>query len=222
MRLGMALAFPILVYGLAFGLVAAQAGIGWGWAMAMSGGIFSGSAQLAAVSLIQTGNVTFSTLALTILVINARYLIFGATLQPWLSAAGPGRALSSLLLLGDANWIATMRAIERGEADRAYLAGTGAPLIAVWLVGTLIGVVFGASLPDPRAFGADLMLPCFAAAMTAVMMKGRASLMPVVVGAGAALLAAWVFGPAWGIIASGVAGAAFAALTAGGKAEGAR
>jgi predicted branched-subunit amino acid permease len=211
---GLALGPAIFIYGLAFGLVAAQAGVSAGWALAMSGTVFSGSAQLAALSVMQAGEATLLTLAATVLVINARYLLFGATLQPWLSQAGPLRAYSSLLLMGDANWIATLRAVDRGEEDRAFLAGTGVPLMAAWLGGTLAGVVFGATLPDPRAFGADLMLPAFAAAMMAVMVRGPAQLVPLAVGGGAALLTTPLAGSGWGIVTAGVAGAAVAALTA--------
>jgi predicted branched-subunit amino acid permease len=213
-RTGLALSTAIFVYGLAFGLVAAQAGLSWGWALAISVTVFSGSAQLAALSLIQAGEATLLTLAATILVMNARYLLFGATIQPWLSRAGPLRAFASLLLIGDANWIATMRAAEKGEEDRAYLAGTGVPLVGAWLGGTLVGVIFGAVLPDPHALGADLMLPAFAAAMMAVMVRSRAALIPVAVGAGAALAVGRYAGPGWGIVAAGLAGAAVAALTA--------
>lgn len=213
-RFGMAIALPILLYGLAFGLVAAQAGMGWGWATGFSAAIFSGSAQLATISVLQTGHATLTAVAATVLVMNARYLLFGATLQPWLSQAGPARALPSLMLLGDANWIGTMRAIEAGEQDRAYLAGTGVPPLVVWLAGTVIGAMFGSILPDPKALAADLMLPAFAAAMMAVMIKSRGSLIPVGVGAIAALVVAQVAGHGWGIVAAGVAGAGFAALTA--------
>lgn len=213
-RLGTAMSLPILVYGLAFGLVAAQAGMGLGWAMGFSTAVFSGSAQLAALSVMQAGHATLWAVAATVLVMNARYLLFGATLQPWLSQAGPARALASLLFLGDANWIATMRAIEKGETDRAFLAGTGLPLLGVWLAGTGAGAAFGSLLPDPRAFAADLMLPAFAAAMMAVMIRSRGALVPVVVGAGAALAVSHVAGQGWGIVAAGVTGAGLAALTA--------
>jgi predicted branched-subunit amino acid permease len=163
---------------------------------------------------LQTGHATLTAVAATVLVMNARYLLFGATLQPWLSQAGPARALPSLMLLGDANWIGTMRAIEAGEQDRAYLAGTGVPPLVVWLAGTVIGAMFGSILPDPKALAADLMLPAFAAAMMAVMIKSRGSLIPVAVGAIAALVVDQVAGHGWGIVAAGVSGAGFAALTA--------
>jgi predicted branched-subunit amino acid permease len=207
------LAVSIFAYGVGFGLVAAQAGFGAGKAVATSAAIYSGSAQLAAVNLLQTGEATLFALFATILVINARYLLFGATLQPWLWQAGPLRAYGSLLLLGDANWLMTMRAIRTGEEDRAYLAGTGAPVAVGWLAGTALGAAAVSVLPRPEALGFDLMLPCFAAGMMTAMTKTRADLLPVGVGAGAALLLFHLFGPAPAIIGAGLAGAAAAALT---------
>ncbi|MFO1202393.1 MAG: AzlC family ABC transporter permease [Tabrizicola sp.] len=211
-RDGVPLALSIFAYGVGFGLVAAQAGFGVGRAVATSAAIYSGSAQLAAVNLLQTGEATLWALFATILVINARYLLFGAALQPWLWSAGPVRAYGSLLLLGDANWLMTMRAIRAGEVDRAYLAGTGAPITLGWLAGTALGAGAVSVLPRPEALGFDLMLACFAAGMVTAMVKVRSDLLPVVVGAGTALVVAHLFGPAPAIIAAGLAGAAVAAL----------
>ncbi len=217
-RDGVPLAVSIFAYGLGFGLVAAQAGFGVGLAVATSAAIYSGSAQLAAVNLLQTGQTTVWALFAAILVINARYLLFGATLQPWLWGAGPVRAYGSLLLLGDANWLMTMRAIRAGEEDRAYLAGTGAPIAVGWLSGTALGAAAVSVLPQPEALGLDLMLPCFAAGMVTAMVHSRIDLLPVAVGAGAALGVFHLAGPAPAIIAAGLAAGAVAAMLHGGEA----
>jgi predicted branched-subunit amino acid permease len=211
-RDGLPLGLSIFAYGLGFGLVAAQAGFGVAKAVATSAAIYSGSAQLAAVNLLQTGSATLWALFATILVINARYLLFGAAVQPWLWQAGAARAYGSLLLLGDANWMITMRAIREGEEDRAYLAGTGAPMLVGWLTGTALGAAAVSILPRPEALGFDLMLPAFAAAMVTAMVKVRADLVPVAVGAIAALVLAALLGPALVIIGAGLAGGAVAAL----------
>jgi predicted branched-subunit amino acid permease len=211
LRDGLPLGVSIFVYGLAFGLVAAQATFGIGKAVVTSAAIYSGSAQLAAVNLIQTGTATLFTLAATVMIINARYLLFGAALQPWLGQARPLQAYGSLLLLGDANWLLVMRAIAAGETDRAYLPGTGAPMFVGWLSGTTLGAGAGGVLPAPEVLGVDMMLAAFAAAMMAAMIKTRAALVPVAVGAGAALTIAHIAGPSWGIIAAGLAGAIVAA-----------
>lgn len=213
LRDGLPLGLSIFAYGLGFGLVAAQAGFGIGRSVVTSAAIYSGSAQLAAVNLLQSGAATLTALFATILVINARYFLFGAALQPWLGQVSAPKAYGSLLLLGDANWMLTMRAIRAGEADRAYLAGTGTPMFVGWLAGTAIGAGAVTILPAPEALGFDLMLPAFAAAMTAAMTKARADLVPVAVGAGAALLIASVAGASWAVIGAGLAGGVVAAAT---------
>jgi predicted branched-subunit amino acid permease len=216
-RDGVPLGFSIFAYGLGFGLVAAQAGFGIGKSVLTSAAIYSGSAQLAAMTLLQTGEATLWALFATILVINARYLLFGAALQPWLWQAGKLRAYGSLLLLGDSNWMLTMRMIRAGEEDRAYLAGTGLPISIGWLGGTGLGAAAVAVLPRPEAMGFDLMLAAFATSMVTAMTKSRADLMPVLVGAAVALAVAQLVGPAPAIIAAGLAGGAIAALGAGGQ-----
>jgi predicted branched-subunit amino acid permease len=211
-RDGVPLALSIFAYGLGFGLVAAQAGFGVAKAVATSAAIYSGSAQLAAVNLLQTGEATLMAIFATILVINARYLLFGAALQPWLWQAGPLRAYGSLLLLGDANWLLTMRSIAAGETDRAYLAGTGAPIALGWLAGTALGAAAVSVLPRPEALGFDLMLACFAAGVMAAMTRKRTDLVPVLAGAVVALVIAWLAGPAAAVIGAGLAGGGVAAL----------
>lgn len=211
-RDGLPLGVSIFLYGLAFGLVAAELAFTMTQALSVSATVYSGSAQLAAANLIRSGHVTLAALAATVLLVNARYILFSASLQPWLSKAAPGKALPSLLLLGDANWMVTMRAIEKGEQDRAYLAGTGLPMFAGWMAGTALGMLSGGLIPDPRALAADLMLPAFAAAMVAAMLKARVPGLPALVGAVVALGVGRVAGMGWATVAAGLAGAATAAL----------
>lgn len=211
MRDAVPLGLGIFVYGVGVGLVADQARFALNEALAMSATVYSGSAQLAAMNLIATGHLTLVSLAATILLINARYLMFGAALHPWLGQIGGPRAYGSLLLMGDANWIFVMRAIARGETDRAYLAGSGVPMLVGWLCGTAVGVVSGRILPDPKVLAADMMLPAFAAAMMAGMMRGRVSYLAAASGAVLALAVNGLAGPGWAVIAAGLSGAIVAA-----------
>ncbi len=216
LRRGMREAVPfgigIFVFGAAFGLVAVQVQLGLGAALAMSVAVYSGSAQLAAANLMQGGQVALATLAVTIVLMNARYLMFGAAVQPWLRQARPAQVVASLLLMGDANWILTMRAIERGETDRAYLAGAGVPIFVGWIGGTAVGVLAGAVLPDPRLMAADLMLPAFAVAMMAMMVRHRrAVILPAAAGAATGVAALPLAGAGLAVIAAGLVGAAVAA-----------
>jgi predicted branched-subunit amino acid permease len=207
-----AISVSILVYGVAFGLMARQAGLSIGEATLTSGFVYSGSAQLAAVTTIAAGQATAVTLAATILVMNARYLLFGAALRPWLGHTSAAQAYSSLFFLGDGNWILSMRAHAEGERDAGYVLGSGLPMFLAWLLGTVLGSWAGAILTDPKLLGLDFMLAAFAAAMMVGMTKARTDFGPLLAGAGAAWLVNLVASFGWAIVAAGLAGGLFAAL----------
>ena len=64
-----------LVLGMGFGIVLHSKGLGFIWAIAMSGFIYAGSMQYAAINLI-TGGASILTTALTTLMVNARRLFY--------------------------------------------------------------------------------------------------------------------------------------------------
>ncbi|MGB9905679.1 MAG: AzlC family ABC transporter permease, partial [Desulfotomaculales bacterium] len=55
LREGLPLALSIFAYGLVFGVLARQAGLGWGETVLMSVLVFAGSAQFVAVGLLGSG-----------------------------------------------------------------------------------------------------------------------------------------------------------------------
>lgn len=211
-RAGQPLAFGVFVYGVAFGLLALAAAQGGSRALAMSAAINSGSAQTVVVNALATGmGLTATVIAVALL--NARYLIYGASLHPWLGPVGGWRAYASLFLLGDGNWLLSLAARERGEQDAGYVLGSGLATYLAWLMGTLAGVLAGAWIPSPEALGLDFLLIALCAAMGMAALRnpsGRGSSVTAL----AALVAALGFdllagaGPA--IVAAGVAGVATA------------
>lgn len=210
-----ALGVSAFLYGIAFGLMARQAGLSMGEATLTSAFVYSGTAQLAAITAIASGQAAPVAMATTILVMNARYILFGAALHAWLSRIPTARACLGLFFLGDANWMMSMKAYADGERDAAYVLGSGLPMFTGWLAGTVFGNMGAGILPDPRLLGFDFMLAAFAAAMMAGMAKTRADLGPILAGGGAAVAASAVTSFGWAVVAAGVAGAATAALRPG-------
>lgn len=205
----------VFAYGVAFGLLAREAGLSALEALAMSGLVYSGSAQLAAVGALREqglGRVGPAALAATILVLNARYLLYGAALHPWLGAAAPARACGALFMLGDGNWLLAMKAHADGERDGGFVLGSGLAMFAAWLAGTLAGAGAGALLPDPASLGLDLLLVAFAAAMATDMVRSRTDLATVALAAAVALAVTELAGGGWAVVAAGLAAAALAAL----------
>jgi len=197
------------IYGVAFGLLARQETLSVLEAMLMSVLVFSGTAQLTAVSAMSHGYVGFDAIAsitAAILLLNARYLLYGAALWPWLGSAPTHQVVPTLFYLGDASWVISMRAHAAGERDLCYVLGAGAATIAPWLLGTLTGATAGSLLANPAALGLDFLLVAFSASMGIGMLRAR----PDWASAAAALVVALAvdrFAPGgWTIVAAGIAG----------------
>jgi predicted branched-subunit amino acid permease len=206
----------VFLYGIAFGLLAREINLSVMEALLMSGIVYSGSAQIAAVSsfgagALPSGGAVFAIL-LTILMLNARYLLYGAALRPWLGQANGLQAYGSLAILGDGNWLLSMKAHEAGENDAGYILGSGLAGFIPWVGGTLVGVWTASLLANPAALGMDFMLVAFSAAMGVSMLRGRGDFVILISAAVTALVADRVFPGPWTIVLAGLAGAMTAFL----------
>jgi predicted branched-subunit amino acid permease len=209
-RQSLPLAASVFVYGLIFGLLAKTASLTMAEAMLMSGFVFSGSAQMVAVNGMAGGQVptgaAFLTIGTTILLLNARYLLYGAALRPWLGGVPAPHAYVTLAVLGDGNWILSLKAEREGERDAGFIFGSGAAMFVPWLVGTFAGMTAGAFAADPRAFGLDFMLIAFSAALAAGLIRGRGDLAVLAVAVIAAVAADRLIGAGYAVISAALAG----------------
>jgi len=73
----------VVVFGVAFGLAAAQTGLDDSSSLLMSALVFAGASQFASLDL-WGAQVPVVPLIVTVFAINARQLLMGATLYPWL------------------------------------------------------------------------------------------------------------------------------------------
>ena len=92
----------VTLFGAAFGLAAVQTGLDDSVILTMSALVFAGASQFAALELWGT-QVPLLTLMITVFAINARHLLMGATLYPWLRQLPPGRRYGVMLIASDAN-----------------------------------------------------------------------------------------------------------------------
>ncbi len=205
------LAPGVALYGVVFGVLASERGLSALQALAMSVFVYSGSAQLAALQ-VWSSSAALMPLLATILMMNARYVLYGAAIQPWLSQARPGQAAASLYLLGDSSWALAMRQYHEGYRDAGFILGSGMAGFLPWVLGTLGGHLLAHSVPDPGRWGLDFMLVAFAAAIGISLWRGRSDLLPVA----AAAIAGWLFHRyvpgAWYIVAAGLAAGLVGAL----------
>ena len=119
----------VFVLAATFGVAARQAGLSITLASLMSAMVFAGGAQFAALALLGPPPAMLP-LLLGTLAINARHLLLGASLAPWLLQLPWWQRLGAVTVLSDANWAEAMRAHAAGERDAGVLVGAG---LTMWV-----------------------------------------------------------------------------------------
>lgn len=207
----------VIFYGLAFGVLASNAGLSELESLLFSALVNAGGAQMA--SLQAWGEpVPVLAVVLTTAAMNARYLLLGAALRPWWRGLPGWQTYGSLFVLGDGNWALALRERSAGRDDAAFLVGVGAVAWVGWASSTLAGHLLGGLLGDPARFGLDFMLGAFFAALAVGFFRSRASALPLVVGIGVAILVERLVPGPWYILAGATAGAIAGGLAHGAKA----
>jgi predicted branched-subunit amino acid permease len=184
----------VIPFGIAFGVAASAKGISPEISVFMSVAIYAGASQFAALDL-WYAPLPLATLALTVLAVNARHILLGAALAPWLLQIPIAQRLAALLLLSDANFAHTMAARDRGETDAGIL-----------IVSTAVGALAGSLLGDLSRFGFDAVMVAYFTAVIVGWWKGRSDLFPFITAAAVAVAGTYVLPPGWHIIAGAVAG----------------
>nr|WP_283950243.1 AzlC family ABC transporter permease [Pseudomonas piscis] len=178
----------VMIFGAAFGLAAVQAGLDRSTIVLMSTLVFAGAAQFAVLDL-WGAQVPLLPLVVTVFAINARHLLMGATLYPWLKELPRGQRYGVMLVVSDANWAMSMQAFDAGKPGLGLLFGGGLALWSTWVAGSWLGLYLGSSLHDPVSLGLDMVMGCFLLAMVIGGQKSLRLLVIWSVAAGSALLA---------------------------------
>ncbi|MXV63556.1 branched-chain amino acid ABC transporter permease [Natronorubrum sp. JWXQ-INN-674] len=199
-------AFGVAGYGVAFGVLANQAGLSVAEAALMSATVLAGASQIIAVELwaepLPVAAIVFTTFA-----VNLRYSLMGAALQPWFRRLSPSRIYGSLFFMADENWALTMRDLKAGSGRGAFLLGSGIAMWVFWVGATVLGVLAGESVGDPTQYGFDFILAAVFVALAAELWEGHSTLVPWVVALGTSVVAADLLPGRWYILLGGLAAA---------------
>ena len=169
----------VIPFGMAFGVAASAKGIPPEISIFMSAAIYAGASQFAALDL-WYAPLPLATLALTVLAVNARHVLLGAALAPWLLQVPILRRAAALLLLSDANFAQAMSARDRGETDAGILFGSGVTMWIMWIVSTAIGALAGSLLGDLSRFGFDAIMVAYFTAVIVGQWRSRSDLFPFI------------------------------------------
>lgn len=175
----------VMIFGAAFGLAASQTGLDNISAVLMSASVFAGASQFGTLDLWGT-EVPLLPLVVTVFAINARHLLMGASLYPWLKHLPPLKRYSVMLVASDANWAMSLQAFNRNELAKALgiLLGGGVTMWTFWVIGTWLGLYFGSTISDPKAFGLDMVMSCF---LLTMVLEGKKDKRTFIIWGGAAL-----------------------------------
>ncbi|MFZ7126166.1 MAG: AzlC family ABC transporter permease [Desulfobacterales bacterium] len=197
-------------YGSVLGVLAAQKGIGGFELLGMNLSVFAGSAQFVMVEM-WTPPLPILEIVVAVLIINLRYLLIGASLNPLFRGRSLSHKASMMHLVADENWAVTMAAHRRGEASTGYLFGGGICLVTVWCIGTLVGHRLGGLVRQPEAFALDFAFVAVFTALTVTLWRGREDALPWLAAAAAAVAAEKLLPGKWYIVIGGLLGALTAA-----------
>jgi 4-azaleucine resistance transporter AzlC len=167
--------------------------------------VFSGAAQFGSLAVLSAGGGTGAAIAAGVL-LNARYLAMGLALAPSLRGRTLSRAAVAMTTV-DASWAAA--SVGDGSFDSWYMVGASIPQYAGWVLGTIVGVLIGNSLGDPRSLGLDALFPAFFIALLFEEARGRRRVAAACGGAAIALALTPLVPPGLPILAA--AGAAVVA-----------
>lgn len=184
------LLLAVVPFGFVVGVAASAAGVSTSLAIATSGIIFAGAAQLATMSLLE-GGAAWPTIIGTTLVINARHVMYSGTLvRPLGHLSRAWRWFVSYLMVDQLFALTVTRSADGHDHPQLhwYSASIGGFLWVVWMLATVIGVVLGASVPE--SWGLTFAAPLIFIGLTFPALVDRATYAAALASGLAAVLAA--------------------------------
>lgn len=169
--------------------------------------VFAGASQFAAAGMVAAGFSWPAIMVLTALV-NARHLLYSAAMAPWLRAQPLlKRAVMAHLLTDEAFALASVHFRRLGRVDPAgyWLAAIGSTFIP-WNLATIVGVVGGQFIPDPRVLGLDVVFPAAMAGLAVGLSNGRREVAAAAAGVACAVLIGLAWDSRVGIVVGGIVG----------------
>jgi 4-azaleucine resistance transporter AzlC len=201
-RMGVRAAAPLAVavgaFGVSFGVLAQAADWGTLAPVLMSVTTFAGSAQFAAVSVLEAGGAVAAAVAAALL-LNSRYVPLGIAMAPELRGSLWRRLLEAQLVV-DESWAIAHRG--GGRFDRRLMIGAGLVLYLAWVGGTTVGALGGEALGDPGALGLDAAFPALFLGLLVHQLSSRRAVVAALLGAAISLALVPVAPPGVPIVAA--------------------
>lgn len=208
------LAIGVTVYGLAFGLLASQAGFTWLETGLMGTFVFGGSSQIVAVERLAAGAGVVAAF-IAGMALNLRLLLITASVRDLFIGRPLWQRMLGAHLSSDENWALTLARHSQGQCvGYWFLIGAGATLILVWVSSSVLGVLFAAHIPDPETYAIDFAFTAAFIAICRSLWRGYSDVAPWVTAISVVIVTTQLelFDASWAIVLGGLAGALVAGM----------
>ncbi|WP_420546805.1 AzlC family ABC transporter permease [Curvivirga sp.] len=211
------LAMGVAVYGVAFGLLAAQAQMSSLQTAMMGLFVFAGGSQIVATERLVADAGAMAAITAGV-ALNLRMLLMTAALRDDLK----GRPLWQILLgahyTTDENWALLYAKRAKGvDVGYWYFIGGGAFIMLIWIMSTVAGVSFASLVPEPKSIGVDFAFTAAFIAILCSLWRGKEDLFPWIISISIAVLLASLapIETSWALVIGGVVGALSAGVLSG-------
>jgi 4-azaleucine resistance transporter AzlC len=217
MELGSPIFLGYVPVGIAFGVLARTVGFSTLQAVICSATALAGAGQLIAVAVLGTG-ASVATVLVATTIVNLRYVLFAATLSPYLRGVSTPKQAGIAFTLTDETFAVNIAEHRLGLSSPASMLGVGFIAWMGWVLGTFLGAWGADWIGDPSRFGVGFAMPAmFVALFIALAEEWRHVLTGLFAGALVLLLpilaaAGLPLSPSWFLVTASMAAATVAAV----------
>lgn len=172
----------VIPFGLAVGAAIGASDLSTAQGLVSGPTILAGAAQLTTVQMLDGGTAPL-VIVLSALMINARILLYSASMAPWFRGGSLGQRLLLALPVIDQLHFTCVPRFENGDLDRrgriAYYVGAATWLVTAWVASQAASIVVGARVPE--SVGLHVAAPLALAGLLAKSLVDRRSIVAAAV-----------------------------------------
>jgi 4-azaleucine resistance transporter AzlC len=192
----------VVPFGMVFGVLGLASGLTALQTVLLSLIVFGGASQVVFVQLWATG-VPPAVVGTSVSVVNLRHVLYSASIAQYFRTLPLVWRIPLAYLLTDEAYAVTitrLRNEEKSLYQHYHLLGTGITLWLCWQISTIIGVLFGATLP--QSWPLDFVIPLTFIALVAPAIRQRADLVACISAAVISIVAQPLPWKSWIIVAA--------------------
>ena len=144
------LMIPVVPFGIIYGVIGMELGIGPYMTLGMSIIIFGGASQIVLLQLF-SGGASSLVIISSVAAVNARHILYGAVLSEYISSLRLSWKIILSYVLVDQAFAVSNIYFKKNKNDKNkhyHLLGAGFTCWTIWQISTILGIVLGSIVPD--------------------------------------------------------------------------